>query len=226
MRLSQLANTEVGRLLNGTNNSQHAAIGHLSSAAGRAAESLVYLAEIDDRRFKDVWPDDGYQNDTVDDGHVRWAASGALTSIDLCMAAASRLGGFAQRPPRAEDSIRDYYRITHSGIVDKRDLVRPPWRAWIDGVVADARYDKLLRVRNAVVHADALRITHGTTGPLAGHSLRYGYNVGPLIPPVQASSHLTIMAREIVELSRNVALAHVEAFVAVLRAIPRSEQTL
>jgi hypothetical protein len=34
------------------------------------------------------------------------------------------------------------------------------------------------------------------------------------------------MAREIVELSRNVALAHVEAFVAVLRAIPRSEQTL
>jgi hypothetical protein len=119
-------------------------------------------------------------------------------------------------------SIRDYYRVTHSGKVeDNRDLVRPPWRAWIDGVVGDARYEKLLRVRNALVHADAFRIIHGTTGPLAGHSLRYGYNVGPLIPPVQQSSHLTIMAREIVVLSRDVALAHVGAFVAALQSIPR-----
>lgn len=222
MRLGQVANEEVGRLLNGTNNSQHAAIGHLSSAAGRAAESLVYLAEIDDRRFKDIWPDDGYQNDVVDDGHVRWAAAGALTSLDLCVAAAARLGGFTQRPPRGEDSIRDYYRVTQSGKVeDNRHLVRPPWRAWIDGVVGDARYEKLLRVRNALAHADAFRIIHGTTGPLAGHTLRYGYNVGPLIPPVQQSSHLTIMAREIVELSRDVALVHVGAYVAVLQSIPR-----
>jgi hypothetical protein len=223
MKLGQVANEEAGRLLSGTNNSQHAAIAHLSSAAGRAAESLVYLAEIDDRRFKEIWPDDGYQNEVVDDGHVRWAAAGALTSLDLCMAAAVRLGRFAQRPPRGEDSIRDYYRVTQSGKVeDKRHLVRPPWRGWIDGVVGDARYDKLLRVRNALIHADAFRIIHGTTGPLAGHTLRYGYNVGPLVPPVQQSSHLTVAAREIVERSRDVALTHVGAFVAVLQSIPRS----
>ena len=222
MKLGQVANEEVGQLLNGTNNSQHAAIGHLSSAAGRAAESLVYLADIDDRRFKEIWPDDEYQNDVVDDGHVRWAAAGALTSIDLCMAAAARLGGFAVRPPRGEDSIRDYYHVTHSGkVMDNRDRVRPPWRAWIDGVVGDARYEKLLRVRNALVHADALRIIHLTMGPPAGYSLRYGYNVGPLIPPVQQISHITITAREIVELSRDVALAHVSAFVVVLQSIPR-----
>ena len=191
MKLDQVANEEVGRLLNGMNNSQHGAIGHLSSAAGRAAESLVYLAEIDDRRFKDIWPVDRYQNDIVDDGHVRWAATGSLTSLDLCMAAAARLGGFAQRPPRGEHSIRDYYWVTRSGKVgDKRHLVMPPWRSWIDGVVGDARYEKLLRVRNALVHADAFRIIHGTKDPLAGHSLRYGYNIGPLIPPVQQSSHL------------------------------------
>jgi hypothetical protein len=127
MKLGQVANEEVGRLLNGTNNSQHAAIGHLSSAAGRAAESLVYLADIDNRRFKEIWPDDEYQNDVVDDGHVRWAAAGALTSIDLCMAAAARLGGFAMRPPRGEDSIRDCYHVMHSGkVTDNRDRVRPP----------------------------------------------------------------------------------------------------
>lgn len=222
MKLGQIANEEVGRLLNGTNNPQHGAIGHLASAAGRAAESLAYLAEIDDLRFKDVWPVDEYQNDVVDDGHVRWAAAGALTSLDLSMAAAARLGGFAQRPPRGEDSIRVYYRVTHAGNVeDKRYLVVPPWRAWIDGVVGDARYDTLLRVRNALIHADAFRIIHGTTGPLGGHSLRYGYNVGPLVLPVQQSSHLTVMAREIVELSRDVAFDHVGAFVGVLRSIPR-----
>lgn len=224
MRLSHLAVNEVGRLLNGTNNSQAAAIGHLATAAGRSAESLVYLADLDDRRFKGIWPEDGYDNDTVDDGHVRWAATGALTSLDLCIAAAARLGGFAQRPPRGEDSIRDYYRVLQSGIVkDNRNLVRPPWRAWIDGVLDDARYEKLLRVRNALVHADALRIIHGTTGPLWGHSLRYGYRVGPLIPSTQESTHLTVLARDVVELSRDVALTHVTAFVAVLQSIPRSD---
>jgi hypothetical protein len=223
MKLGQVANEEVGRLLNGTNNSQHGAIGHLASAAGRAAESLVYLAELDDRRFKDIWPVDGYQNDVVDDGHVRWATAGALTSLDLCMASAARLGGFAQRPPRGrgEDSIRDYYAVTHFGkIEDNRHLVISQWRTWIDGVVGDTRYETLLRVRNALVHADAFRINHGTTGPLAGHSMRYVYNVGPLILPVQQSSHLKIMAREIIELSRDVALDHVGAFVAVLKSIP------
>ena len=220
MRLTEQANNEVGRLLNGTNNPQHGAIGHLATAAARAAESLVYLADIDDRRFNGNWPDDGYPNDTIDDGHVRWASAGALTSLDLCIAAAARLGEFAQRPPRGEDSIREYYRITHTGTVqDYRHLVLPPWRAWIDNVVADARYDKLLRVRNALIHADAFRIVHGTTGAICGHPMRYGYNVGPLVPPVQSSSHLTVMAREVVELSRDVALTHVSAFVAVLKSI-------
>lgn len=184
MRLSHLTVTQVGRLLNGTNNPQAAAIGHLATAAARAAESLMYLADLDDRRFRGNWPDDEYPNDTVDDAHVRWAATGALTSIDLCTAAAARLGGFALPPPNREVSIRDYFSTSHSGkVADKRHLVVPPWRAWIDGVVADARYEKLLRVRHALVHADALRIIHGTTGPIEGHALRYGYNVGPLRAP-------------------------------------------
>lgn len=220
MRLSVRINTEVGRLLNGKNNPQHGAIGHLAVAAGRAAESLVYLADVDDNRFKGIWPSDGYDNDTIDDGHVRWAASGALTSLDLCIAAAGRFAGFAQRPPRGEHSIRDYYRITNSGAVeDKRYLISSPWRAWIDAIVIDPRYESLLRVRNALVHADALRIVHGTTGPMQGHSLRYGYNIGPLNPPVQSSTHLTITSREIIELSRDISLTHVGAFLGVLESL-------
>lgn len=220
MRLSESVVNEIGRVLNGSGNSQQAAIGHLATAAARAAESLVYLAEIDDQRFGGVWPDDGYPNAAVDDGHVRWASAGALSSLDLCVASAARLGNFALRPPRGEDSIRDYYRTTQAGAVqDYRYLVPAPWRAWIDSVVTDPRYDKLLRVRNALVHADALRIGHGTAGAINGHAMRYAYNVGPLFPPVQSSSHLTIVAREVVELSRDVALGHVGAFVDVLRSI-------
>lgn len=220
MRFSVQINTEVGRLLNGKDNPQQGAIGHLAVAAGRAAESLVYLSDVDDNRFKGIWPSDGYDNDIVDDGHVRWAAAGSLTSLDLCIAAAGRFAGFAQRPPRGEDSIRDYYRITNAGAVeDKRHLISPPWRTWIDTIVTDPRYEILLRVRNALVHADALRIVHGTTGPILGHSLRYGYNIGPLNPPVQRSTHLTIMSREIVELSRDISLTHVGAFLSVLESL-------
>jgi hypothetical protein len=181
----------------------------------------MYLADIDDNRFGGVWLTDGHGNDAVDDGHVRWAATSSLTSLDLCIAAASRLSGFARRPPRGEDSIRDYYRVTAAGVVeDERHLVKPPWRGWIDAVVGDSRYDTLLRVRNALVHADALRIVHGTTGPISGHSLRYGYNIGPLIPPVLPSTHRTVMSRDVVLLSRDVAVAHVGAFVAVLQSLP------
>ena len=221
MKLSERANNEIGRLLNRTSNPQHAAIGHLASAAGRAAESLVYLADIDDGRFKGVWPSDEYDNYTVDDGHVRWAATGALTSLDLCIAAAGRLAGFARRPPRAEDSIREYYRVTASGAIeDDRSLVTPPWRKWIDDLVADPRYEKLLRVRNALVHADALRVIHGTTAPIQGHSMRYGYNIGPLIPPAVASTHMRIMARDIIELSRDVSVTHVATFIDALQSLP------
>jgi hypothetical protein len=221
MRLSELAVTEIGRLLNGKEHPHDAAIGHLSIAAARSAESLSYLADLDDQRFGGIWPADGYHNDTVDDAHVRWAATGALTSLDLCIAAAAKLGGFFVGSHHREVSIRDYYSVGHSGKVDdKRHLVSSPWRAWLDALIADPRYKQLLRVRHALVHADALRIIHGTTGTLTGHALRFGYNVGPLTPPVQPNSHMKVMAREVIQLSRDVAQVHVGAFIVTLQSIP------
>ena len=50
---------------------------------------------------------------------------------------------------------------------------------------------------------------------------RSWYGIQGLILPVQQSSHLTIMAREIGQLSRDVALTNVGAFVGVLQSIPR-----
>lgn len=221
MTLSNLIVNEVGRILNGKSHPHEIAIGNLSTAAARAAESLVYLAEIDDRRFRGVWPTDVYANDGVDDGHVRWAAASALTTLDLCVAAAGRLTGFAQRPPAKEDSIRDFYSASPTGrVVDKRHLVLPPWRSWLDAVVADPQYDRLLRVRNALMHADAFRVIHATTSALAGHSLRFGYSVASLSGPPPATASASIGARTIVELSRDIAVKHASAFLSVLKNMP------
>lgn len=222
MRLSEQIVNEVGRLLNGTDHPEQSAITHLAVAAGRAAESIVYLAKIDDERFQGIWPVDDLDNDTIDEAHVRWAAATALTSLDLCIASASRLAGFSRRPPQREDSIRDFYSIKGDGsIKDRRNLVCTPWREWIDAVVGDDRYNALLRVRNTLIHADALRIVHGTTGLMQGHDLRFGYNVGPLCPPVHAETHLTITSREVIELSRDVSIEHVSEFAARLEELCR-----
>jgi len=213
------ASGEMGRLLKGAGHRHEAAIAPLAGAAGKAADGLVYLAELDDARFRDVWPDDGHPNAAVNDSHVRWAATQALTSLDLCTAAAARLAKFAPDGDR-EVSVRDYYRVERSGGVrDERDSVPAPWRAWLDGVVADARYEKLLRVRNALTHADTFRIHHATTGPIAGHVNRGGYKVGPLTTTPTPSTHERMDAREIILLSRDVAVRHVTAFVDVLRSI-------
>jgi hypothetical protein len=81
MTFSELTMNEIGRLLNYKNHPYEAAIAHLALAAARSAESLTYLAEIDDRRFGGVWTRDNHPDACVDDGHVRWAATGALTSL-------------------------------------------------------------------------------------------------------------------------------------------------
>lgn len=217
LRLDVAAANEVGRLLNGAGNPEEAAIGHLATVACRAAESLVYLADIDDARFGGEWVQDAYPNDVVDDAHVRWAASTALTSLDLCTAAAARLGGFRTNVGDEEASVRTYY----SDRRDRRDAVPAPWRRWLDDVVTDARYGTLLAVRHALVHRDALRVIGATTGPIEGHSLRYGFNIGPLAPPVSAATHRNVSAREVVEKSRDMGMQHATAFVTVLQSIPR-----
>lgn len=221
MTLSQLTGNEIARLLNGRNNPQAAAIGHLAVAASRAAESLVYLADLDDCRFRGIWPIDAYSNNTVDDAHVRWAATSALTSIDLCIACAARLGDFSNVKTGGEASVRNYYSVSHLGkVTDNRNLVPTPWRTWIDGVVNDPAYHSLLRVRNALVHADAIRHGYGTTDAISGHSMRFGYNIGPLQPPVDPATHLHVSAREVVELSRDTSSLHVRCFIATLAKLP------
>lgn len=221
MRLSELAISEVARLLNGKGHPYEGAVAHLSLSATRAAESLSYLADIDQHRFQSVWPIDRNSNDVVDEAHVRWASSSALTCLDLCIAAAAKLSDFFIGTQSKEVSIRNYYQEGEANTKnDKRNLVIPPWRSWLDAVISDHRYSTLLKVRHALVHGDMLRASHLSMKPLTGHESRYGYYLGPLVPPVTSNTHTKMMGRDIIEMSRAIAQDHAANFVAVLQGIP------
>lgn len=155
MNIQNRAIAAVGRITNPWNEplptpdnvtAQAAAIGHLVLAACRGVESLKYLAKIDDERFGRRYPEDGFNNDSVDDGHVRWAVASAISTLDQCIAAASRFGKF-RTCKDGEHSVRDFYVVRDDGNVTyKREKIPEPWLAWFDGIVADPRYLRVLRV--------------------------------------------------------------------------------
>lgn len=220
MSLSTACNEEIGRLLNGTSHPQSVEIAHLATAAGRAADFLEYLADVDSNRFAGIWPKDGYCHDAVSDGHVRSATSACLTSLDLCIAAAGRISQFSLRPPRGEDSIRTFYSASGN---DRRKLVPSPWRAWLDAVVSDPKYETVLNLRNSLVHADIVRTQFATTMELNGHGSRPSYNLGPLAP-VSAQSHTPVGARQAIELCREFSCSRVGAFVSILQSLSDIQQ--
>lgn len=218
MGLAEQTVNEIGRLLNGTNNPHQCAIAHLALSAARTAESLIYLSQIDSHRFDGQWPDDNHANDVIDDAHVRWASTSALTCVDLCIAVASKLSEFAKSEYK-QVSVRDFYSedFRTGKIEDKRDKVPKLWRPWIDNLIDDTNYHKLLKVRNALTHGDMVRNTYMTTDALSGHDLRFGYYIGTLKSPVTNSTHELIQSRQIIELSRDFSMKHFPEFLNVLK---------
>lgn len=219
MALAEQTVNEIGRLLNGTNKPHQCAIGHLAIAAARATESLIYLSDIDNERFSSLWPVDNYVNDVIDDAHVRWATTSALTCVDLCIAAAAKLGEFSLENDYKQVSVRDFYsESSKTGkIEDKREKVPQLWRLWLDNVIDDSNYHTLIKVRNALTHGDMIRNIYATTGALSGHDLRFGYYIGLLKAPVTNSTHELIRSRQIIELSRDFSIKHFDAFLNVLK---------
>lgn len=226
MGLAEQTINEVGRLLNGKNNPHECAIGHLALSAARTAESLIYLSQIDDYRFGSQWPVDKHANDVIDDAHVRWASTSALTCVDLCIAAAVKLSIVEDEELRKfmgnehrQASVRCFYhkKSKTGGVVDHRDKVPKPWRFWIDNLIDDTNYHTLLKVRNALTHGDMVRNTYMTTDALSGHDLRFGYYIGTLKSPVMNSTHELIRSRQIIELSRDFSMKHFAEFLNVLK---------
>lgn len=229
MNIQIRAIAAVGRITNPWNEplptpefvtAQAAAIGHLVLAACRGVESLKYLAKIDDERFSGRYPEDGFNNDSVDDGHVRWAVASAISTLDQCIAAASRFGKF-RTCKGGEHSVRDFYGVWDSGkINDDRKLIPEPWRAWFDGIVADPRYLCVLRVRNCLIHSDARRGSYASTEPPAGHDMRFRYMIAPYAGTMLDAPVADVRSREVIEFACALASTHVLRFIETIEQLP------
>lgn len=199
---------------------QAAAIGHLILAACRGVESLEYLAIIDEARFGGRYPEDGINNASVDEGHVRWAVASAISTLDQCIAAASRLGKF-RSCKHGEHSVRDFYDVRDDGIVkDCRAPIPSTWRVWFDEIVADPSYLRVLRVRNCLIHSDARRGIFAGTEPLSGHEMRFRYMVAPRAGTMLDTPVADVRSREAIELACALASTHVLRFIETIEQLP------
>ena len=193
------------------------AVTRLPYAAIWAAESLHYLADIDETRFGGPWVADGHSNRPIDDAHMRWAATSAITALDLLAAALGRIHGLKQG--RNELSMRDLdpniSRPREPCGATRFPQLDPKWQTWVRGVVADARYSDVLAARNPLTHADSPRVAPMTTRRIVGHSLRWGHQFGTLDDtPAQIMAAQTVQARPIIEAARDLATRHAESFLA------------
>lgn len=79
------------------------AVGGLLLYAASAADSLVYLADMDERAFGKNPSVSGVNPYAIDIAHARWACTSALTAVDL---GAGSLGGSTCRHSEGIESMR------------------------------------------------------------------------------------------------------------------------
>ncbi len=120
--------------------------GLLLFAAG-AADSLSYLADLDERAFGPEGHLHGHNAGVVDLAHARWATSTSLTAVDLSAAALGRLF-LGARGRGGEYDLGDFDTAT----IERLRAVNPWAATWIGEVLDDARYAVLKDARDALVH--------------------------------------------------------------------------
>ncbi len=202
-----------------------------------AVDALHYLDDLDQAQSAYPAPVRGYNPETVDIAHVRWATGTAVTSLDLCAAALGRvycgwtdtkeldLRAFKRRRPKGNRLYRiirpvlprHFRRRLKELLPDKesrevesrRSLLPPSTLSWVDNVIADARYKQIHGARNQFTHAWISRRLFRGGAP--GHSGRTQFAI--------RHSTATPNARTLVELARDLATDHVIAFFAVVDSL-------
>jgi hypothetical protein len=159
------------------------------------AEAGQYLATLDDHAFAEPHRRlFGFPIDRVEMGHVRWAAGNAITALDLCAAVLGRLY-FAPVGLHEHD-------VRSLGKADKKDSRLPvPAKGWLAQVNTDQSYKLVSDARNPLVHRRLLRKT-------SAGGIRADFVAGST----------TIAARELILLSTDVAIRHVELCLAGIAA--------
>jgi len=173
-------------------------------------QSLWYLDDIDgptQARFPA--PINGeHDAHVVDIAHVRWAATSAITALDLC-AASLGLAFCGRRLDQLAASVR------HFDATDVEERARPrierfrsrlpvDFRAWVDAVIADTRYVQMLAARNPTTHARLTRHLH-----MSADRTKFAIDDGE---PVRAP--------DFIRTARDLASDHCLAFMRALLRLP------
>lgn len=159
-----------------------------------AAHGLEYLAQIDANVRSGRPPARTEHWQSVVLSHARWAATSAVTVLDLAAGALGRLHLPAKEGDR-EYSLRDF---SDKGEQAKSRLEKltPAGREWVVTTWADADYQTLRRARNPFTHGtlrmDAT-VTLGSPTPA-----QFFFHVGPNRQPVE-SGELVSMAFTLVD---------------------------
>jgi hypothetical protein len=127
----------------------HAAL--LLAWAGWAADSLLYLKELDTAFFGPSAKASVHDSRVVDAAHFRWCASSAVTALDLAAAALGRLNGVAP--------VKDRELDLRTAV--KEQKLDPVSLKWVESVWKDAEYQLIRNARHPMVHGKLNRITVG-----------------------------------------------------------------
>jgi len=181
-------------------------IGAVAMWAAWAAETLHYLDDLDQAQAAYPAPIGAHHSDIVDIAHVRWVTGTAITSLDLCAAVLGRVycpgsGGHELdlRAFQIEERLPENRRVA----IDRRRSSLPgPMLVWVDDVLADSRYIDIHGARNRFTHSWLSR--HLNAGGPSDHTSRTAF--------VVRESNRPLNARDLVELSRDLATDHVIAF--------------
>lgn len=168
-----------------------------ASWAAWSVDSLHYLLDLDHSEERARWIREGYDTDTVDLTHVRWATSTSMTALDLGAAALGLRHRLPARPNRVHD-VEDLRR--------GREQLCDGCAKWLENVLTDPEYLNLKQARDRLVHRRLPRLVQLTTEGATEPPERLGLNISGQIGAEHAfSSH------ELVELARDVATRHVTA---------------
>lgn len=135
--------------------------------AVRVLDELYYLADLDERDARARWAQSGHSSDTVDLAHARWAASTAMTALDLCAAAL----GFRHQLPRRGSWVHD---VEQLNVPSNRGKLCVNCDSWVDRVRADPGYGVLKGVRDPLVHRTLPRFLYLTVNAPGSETERLG----------------------------------------------------
>ena len=138
--------------------------GALLMWAVSAVDALYYLADVD-ASYDAIGSVTGMHHpDVIDIAHARWAVGTAMTALDLCAAALGR--AICKHSGHSELDLGSFVSTRHSKRQKALLSMLPSAAAqWLNGVIADRRFEELKAVRDALTHRRLPRILFFSSGP-------------------------------------------------------------